>query len=133
MKYCRYCNLDKLETEFSFRVPGKLKNKCKQCVAAYTRLHYVANRTAYKLRATADRPQAAMRWKDFVSSLKVCCSECGEDHPATLDFHHTDPNTKEHHPADLRGSKARFLAEIEKCVVLCSNCHRKLHWRERTE
>lgn len=28
-------------------------------------------------------------------------------------------------------SKERILREIEKCVVICSNCHRKLHWKQR--
>tara|TARA_Y100000034_G_C6865923_1_gene394648 strand:+ start:633 stop:1019 length:387 start_codon:yes stop_codon:yes gene_type:complete len=66
---------------------------------------------------------------------KTCkCKRCGEDHPACLDFHHIDPETKEGGMGWLisrRGfSWNRVLEEIGKCEVLCSNCHRKLHWEE---
>jgi hypothetical protein len=56
---------------------------------------------------------------------------CGESHPATLDFHHRDPNEKDFllSSAARNGwGKERILREIEKCDVICSNCHRKEHW-----
>jgi hypothetical protein len=54
---------------------------------------------------------------------------CGEKHPAALDFHHTDPSTKKASVGSLNmDSIAAINAEIAKCIVLCSNCHRKLHW-----
>jgi hypothetical protein len=59
--------------------------------------------------------------------------QCGEDHPSTLDFHHEDPAKKEASVRQLLDngySQKRILAEIAKCIVLCSNCHRKLHWSE---
>ena len=60
------------------------------------------------------------------------CIKCGEKDPACLDFHHRDPTTKEGHIGEFRkfGMK-RLLAEIEKCDVLCANCHRKFHRDER--
>ena len=60
---------------------------------------------------------------------------CGEMHPACLDFHHRDGG-KEINPADAVSrawSKSRLLAELGKCDVLCSNCHRKLHYAERVD
>ena len=60
------------------------------------------------------------------------CTGCGESHPATLDFHHTDPATKERSLGDAvryAWSRRKVLAEIAKCEVLCANCHRKLHWQ----
>lgn len=68
---------------------------------------------------------------DAISGLKVQCSQCGESHPATLDFHHRDKSEKEFSisTAVANGSSLkRILAEIKKCDVLCSNCHRKVHW-----
>jgi hypothetical protein len=55
------------------------------------------------------------------------------DHPACLVFHHVDPAVKDLAIADAlrRGfAKKRILAEMAKCVVLCANCHIKLHARE---
>ena len=59
------------------------------------------------------------------------CAFCGEKHVACLDFHHNDPATKlfnvnlgnisKHTDQEIRD-------EISKCTVLCSNCHKKLHY-----
>jgi hypothetical protein len=59
---------------------------------------------------------------------------CGESHVAALDFHHLDPSKKEIRVtnAAMRGwSIEKLKQEISKCTVLCSNCHRKLHWNEK--
>jgi transposase len=53
------------------------------------------------------------------------CQLCGYDRSqAALEFHHLDPDTKEFGVA-RRGAHGidRLRAEIEKCVLLCSNCH----------
>ena len=55
------------------------------------------------------------------------CFYCGEAHPAALDFHHRDGETKEFNVASMtyNYSLERTLREIEKCDVVCANCHRK--------
>jgi len=58
------------------------------------------------------------------------CRLCGENSsPDALDFHHINPNTKTMTVTDMVRNSSIFamLDEIEKCVVLCSNCHRKMH------
>lgn len=60
------------------------------------------------------------------------CS-CGESHVACLDFHHRDPSQKKGNVMILAASGASIRsldAEIDKCDVLCANCHRKLHWAQ---
>jgi len=62
------------------------------------------------------------------------CERCGERAPECLQFHHIDRASKdiELSIAASRGwSKQRILAEIEKCEVLCANCHLIHHWNER--
>jgi predicted HNH restriction endonuclease len=66
------------------------------------------------------------------TSLSLECSKCGFKHPAAIDFHHLDPSEKEGEVNKLAGSGCfkKAYAEIEKCIPLCSNCHRILHWDE---
>lgn len=80
-----------------------------------------------------DRKRRMRRWLQLYKQT-LCCYECGEDHPAALDFHHRDPEEKElevHRLLRTFRSFERILEEIAKCTVLCSNCHRKHHWTER--
>lgn len=72
----------------------------------------------------------------LVNSLKKCCAQCGEPDQSCLDFHHLDPTSKHDTVANLiygQASNDMILTEIEKCIVLCANCHRKLHAQERSE
>jgi len=53
-----------------------------------------------------------------------------------LDFHHRDPSTKVMDIAEAQRhgwSIGRIQVEIEKCDIICANCHRKLHWEELKE
>jgi hypothetical protein len=80
---------------------------------------------------TRERSKRYRMWFDeYKKTLK--CEKCGEQHSATIDFHHKNPDEKEKNIACLaaRCSKKReeVFAEIRKCIVLCANCHRKLHW-----
>jgi len=62
------------------------------------------------------------------------CLNCKENHIACLEFHHKDASTKEFEISwaiNAGYGLERIKAEIEKCSVLCSNCHKKLHWKER--
>jgi predicted HNH restriction endonuclease len=57
------------------------------------------------------------------------CADCGVKYPTyVMDFHHRDPATKEFVIA-LSASRSRedVIAEIDKCDVLCANCHRIRH------
>ncbi len=56
------------------------------------------------------------------------CLLCNEKEPVALDLHHLDPEQKDMSPAEMVSfNSERFKAEIRKCVVLCANCHRKVH------
>jgi cytochrome c553 len=58
------------------------------------------------------------------------CKRCGFDNPAALDFHHTDQNKSETISRMVRNGRswATIESEIEKCEVLCANCHRIEHY-----
>ena len=54
------------------------------------------------------------------------CTVCGETEPWVLDMHHIDPAEKDSNPA-ANATLNSFLKDAPKCVLLCSNCHRKVH------
>lgn len=58
------------------------------------------------------------------------CVLCGFDKfPEALEFHHIDPSTKEFVLSGSYLSRALSTqyAELRKCVMVCSNCHRGIH------
>jgi hypothetical protein len=56
------------------------------------------------------------------------CSGCGYNKcPAALEFHHVDPDKKEAGISFFRGW-LKQKAELDKCILLCANCHRETHF-----
>lgn len=75
------------------------------------------------------------RKRTFVRERKAAlgCKECGEKHPACLEFHHRDKEAKSFNvgmAVARNWTLSRIEAEMAKCDVLCANCHRKLHDHE---
>lgn len=66
-----------------------------------------------------------------LEKLKRGCKKCGYDeHPTALEWHHENPDEKKRHVSHLikdRYSKEAIREEVEKCIVLCANCHAKLN------
>ena len=83
-----------------------------------------------------DRRRALrIRFRAYKESL--CCHNCGldgKDNSWALDFHHVcEPEEKISTIAHLVSSGYswdKIMSEIDKCVVVCANCHRKEHWDE---
>lgn len=99
----------------------------------------VAYRSAYNRSETAKQAKARysaerkQRFKDWLRSLKrTGCLDCGrfKRQPDRLEFHHRDPSTKLMNvPIMSSYSRERVMSEINKCDVLCGDCHRKRHSR----
>lgn len=135
LKKCNRCNEEKSLECFSKNSTRKdgLCNFCKECSNTYKKKHYAQNRSDYIAKAKANRDKVVVWFREYKSQL--ACEICGENHPATLDFHHLDSEEKDRGLAELvrTSSKQRVLEEMKKCVVWCSNCHRKHHWNENVE
>lgn len=58
-----------------------------------------------------------------------CCAVCGGIFPPCVyDFHHIDPTLKDFQPsAALDRNWVRATEELDKCILVCSNCHRIIH------
>ena len=95
----------------------------------YQKKWYAENKTKQYAKTRERLRVLSDKLKTYKKDIK--CERCGEDHPSCMDFHHKDPSEKE-----VIISKAvhkgwgweKIKKEIDKCEVLCSNCHRKEHW-----
>jgi hypothetical protein len=57
------------------------------------------------------------------------CKFCSETESVCLDLHHLDPPQKDYTVSDIIGvqSWTRLMEEVAKCIVVCKNCHTKIH------
>ena len=125
-KLCTKC-----ETEKPIDAFNNTQRWCKPCIKHYDHLRHKSQ--AVKIRAQKKiRKQGLRQWIiKLKSTLK--CNRCPETHYACLTFHHTDPNKKDIEISNAVKSgwgKERILIEIDKCEVLCANCHLKHHYSE---
>lgn len=58
------------------------------------------------------------------------CEICGYSRDiSAMEFHHIDPSTKSF-GLSMRGitrSWEKVLIELDKCIMICANCHREVH------
>ena len=88
------------------------------------------DRTQKKNNLLRNQKNRAMRRKRrFIDMLGGKCSVCGYNHNmAALDFHHVRDKKFPLSSKNICSmSIDRLLPELEKCVLLCANCHRELH------
>lgn len=80
-----------------------------------------------------DRSRNQKRRKyDWVNEIKCAagCLACDEVDPSCLEFHHVDSSIKEDTISKMIADKVgdgRIREEIDKCLIVCANCHRKIH------
>lgn len=100
---------------------------------ATNRASYHRNKEHRQMVQKEKRWAAKDKWKAFKSTLS--CVQCGQNHPATLDFHHIERHPSNRKVNKLLTNKAYLQAmeETKRCMVLCSNCHRIHHHNERQE
>lgn len=105
---CKVCG----ETDRS-KFYGKMKSKCYKCHGDHLE--------EYRLQVRDE----ALEYKGGK------CEYCGySKYKGALEFHHKDPTQKD--PKGLRKyNRTKLFAELDKCVLLCANCHREEHARLR--
>ena len=110
-KICTSCKLKLNETEF-YAKQNRLQAKCKKCFNLYCMDRWTK------------RKKFAIEYKGGI------CADCKKEYPHPVyDFHHLDPSEKDLQWTKMRlVSKERMIAELDKCVLLCSNCHRMRHY-----
>jgi hypothetical protein len=92
---------------------------------------YQKNKTKFKKQVVELKKKHRQNVSSWIQEYKQHCSclFCGETEPVCLDFHHLSGTEKEFNISwnNQHVNILDVLKELEKCVVLCSNCHRKIH------
>ncbi len=158
-KKCSKCGIEHPPEEFSKdnRAKSGLQSSCKLCKQLYhiknrekdlkrqkqhyeenkeDRLEYARNRyitdrdkILEQKRITRDRNT---KYVGKIKAEQGCCV-CGESHSICLDFHHIDPKTKYKMVSVLvtSGYSLKTIQkEIDKCEIICANCHREKHFKK---
>lgn len=118
MKVCTKCNELKDDSEFTRRKnrPLGLQSSCKACGAEVKRL---------------DRAEKA----EYIRRLReiTACMDCGKRyHHSMMEFHHRNPIEKMFNVSEATNRNwEKVLAEIDKCDIICANCHNYRHYLER--
>lgn len=98
--------------------------------AEYKKRYYENNKATHIERSAKNRRLRKKEWDAFKALQK--CTNCGVQHPAVIDFHHV-VRDKDKRSVNKLIADGRFTAakeEVKKCIPLCANCHRLLHWEE---
>lgn len=112
VKQCTQCKQFKDALVDYYWSNGKTRNICKECVRK-------GQKEKYHTR------------KQMLDDYKKAhpCAKCGESRIYLLDFHHRDPLKKDYSISDNTNAKFETLMqEINKCILLCANCHREFHY-----
>lgn len=123
---CKHCGKDVPQ---STRKGGRQKEYCNESCRGKWRYKNDPNymsRDTY----TPQKQRAFTKKYKAIQDKGGKCEICGESRLATLCFHHLDPSMKE---IKLDGrtfanlSSDRIQQEIDKCQLLCHNCHQVIH------
>lgn len=137
-KICKVCNEVKDINDFHIHrtMRDGHRNECKDCKNKICRgikskkpKEYHNNKSRLYRKANRDKIV------EYYGG-KLTCIHCGLQDPifSVYDFHHLDRTLKLEGIGQLinKGWK-RIEAELKKCIVLCANCYRKVHYEENQE
>lgn len=114
------------------------KRPCKICreykpLSQFSPTNKKGTRSSYcKPCAASKRRSSSQRFKQECVDYKGgVCQRCGYNTCiAAIDFHHRDMSKKEFSLSKLHTTKltSRVKKELDKCDLLCANCHREAHY-----
>lgn len=128
-KTCCRCRQILSISEFGPRILSKdgLQSLCKECNSKQS-LDYYHKKKLSKIYSdrSSERKSKIRKVLSLIKSLAGCFF-CGENAHFCLDFHHIDQNDKEIVLSNQAYSLNKLISEIQKCEIVCANCHRKIH------
>jgi Mor family transcriptional regulator len=104
-----------------------LEQETKKCICLCSNCH----REIHDNQTIRNPNNAKMKMLDYKNVN--CCSKCKySKNTSALDFHHINPNTKKFDLSKYSLCKTKLPTnikqELDKCIVLCSNCHKTEHY-----
>ena len=131
LRVCRVCKRTKRLVDFRTHnecSEGRTRT-CRTCDSERVKRWYHKNRKRRQQAANRRNREAKA---ETIAHFGDKCHDCGESFPPCVyDFHHLDRAVKDMNPsAALNMSKAKRLLEMEKCIMLCANCHRVRHFHK---
>lgn len=135
MKTCTVCGVNKHEMDYFYRNKrnNKLHSQCKQCYVSKRRdtwkAYYYKHGSKYREKAVSRNREIKnkLREKMLKYLSDKSCSVCGISDVRVLEFDHKDPSTKSFAiAAAIANTRSwdKILTEINKCQILCANCHK---------
>ncbi len=127
-KICCDCSEQKALHEFCKHKGGTLglNSRCRKCSNAHIKKWRKENKDYIE----AKDKKARQEWRRFSNlyKSKKGCLVCEERHPTALVFHHRAQGDREFNVGSAYTvAKKRLIKELEKCEVLCANCHTVYH------
>ena len=117
-KICSKCGRELPLDMFNWRnkAQGTRRADCKECHSGYMKQKYQQNKNAIQ---------------EMKSNRG--CIKCGDTRGYVLDYHHINPEEKKEGIARMTSNhysnlNKEILDEINKCVVMCANCHKEWHY-----
>lgn len=125
-KVCSKCKVSKTITDFNFRKrsTGLRLPYCRECGKQFTQSHYRRNKRQYIGRSVRAKKQR----REYLRQVKSRpCADCGVQYPYyVMDFDHREGEEKIFEMNRVNYVTMRTIKqEIEKCDVVCANCHRE--------
>lgn len=104
-----------------------LQSACKKCMNVSwkrSRQKKLAHYKQVQKQRQSNKRKEFNEWK----SAHIC-ELCGEQDSCCLDLHHLDPKEKDIEVSLIIHSWSwkRIQQEVQKCIIICANCHRKVH------
>lgn len=114
-KICSKCKAEKDISEFYKKDKTYYHAYCKECFNDYCSQRWIAKKI------------------EAIKYLGSKCNNCSVSYPnypyVVFDFHHLDPTIKQFDWDKMKlQSEKNLFKELDKCILLCSNCHRIIHY-----
>ena len=133
MKTCSKCNGSKPLSDFHAfkRSKDGHQSICKSCMKIAYRKCRKQKHKHYRAVQLARENRNRDRFIDW--KKEQSCMQCGMNNYVCLELHHRDPKEKDIDVSDACRSWAwkRLAKELQKCDILCANCHRIEHHKRR--